>query len=51
MYFTKRVLEFKLNEKYLLLFNTISSALDIIDFQSFKEIKEKARFALYSVSV
>ena len=40
MYFTKRVLEFKLNEKYLLLFNTISSALDIIDFQSFKEIKE-----------
>ena len=40
MYFTKRVLEFKLNEKYLLLFNTISSALDNIDFQSFKEIKE-----------
>ena len=36
MYFTKRVLEFKLNEKYLLLFNTISSAIDIIDFQSFK---------------
>lgn len=38
MYLTERILDFKLNEEYTLLLNTVSSAMDIIDAETMKKI-------------
>lgn len=40
MYFTKRVLDFELDGSNVLLINTISSAMDIVDLQTYSLINE-----------
>lgn len=40
MYFTDRVMDFQLDDESILLINTISSAFDIIDSDTYERIEE-----------
>lgn len=48
MYFTNRVIDFKLDNDNILLVNTLSSAMDIVDMDTFETIKKMKNGREYS---